>query len=105
MKKFIGLVIGILFGFLFDIPIHAHENEMFKHIGEEGTGAQVLVKRCPSLTVLGIDNDNDGEIDQCKGIIYTHELLHKAAFRMTMTQDGNGNAKFGCSCEPVEEGI
>jgi hypothetical protein len=69
-----------------------HEGKGYRHA--TGTiGPIIYVSRCEAgVQVWGLDKNMDGQIDQCKAVIFNHGKLHVRD--AAVSSDGKG-----CSCD------
>jgi len=81
-------------------PAEAHEDKGWEHMTEQK--GIVGGKFCPmDISVWYIDDDGDGKVDRCLGIIEAHDTLHKAPYKMQMQEGVNGTRVPGCSCTQI----
>ncbi|MHA2039023.1 MAG: hypothetical protein ACXACU_15860 [Candidatus Hodarchaeales archaeon] len=98
-----AVLIMIIFTLLASFA-NAHETNQFTHMTDR-SGPIVGQQICSTgITVWMQDTDNDGTVDKCTGVIFAHDQIHIAPFRMKAILI-NDKLTIGCTCEVLDEGI
>lgn len=99
MKKIIASSLGILVAGIITMNANSHEGNGFKHLTGR-SGPIVEQRRCPgSITMWGIDNNEDGIIDVCKAMIFAHDMFHVKEFTPVEGKNSYGETVITCDCD------